>query len=86
MATIATIADPIAEVLVQGLQNIFSKKADSVTDAEGQVQEVAVSVTGVVSHAQFVSLLALTEATDTHLSAKRSGAGQRYFLTASNAK
>ena len=81
----ATIATTTAAQLTTQLGNIFSKKADAVTAADGQVQEVGVTVTGVVGHAQFLALVALSAATDTHLRADRSGAGQRFCLTADTA-
>lgn len=50
----ASIAAPVAQLLSQELQRIFSDKADSVTTADGQVQEVGVTVNGVVGHTQFL--------------------------------
>jgi hypothetical protein len=84
----STISAAVAQVIQEELQNIFSSQTASaaITITEGEVEEVGVSVTGVVGHAQFEALLKLGKATDTHLSSKRSGACQRYFFTADNAK
>lgn len=82
----ASIAAPIAAQLTTELSRIFAKKADPVSAPDGQVREVGVTVTGVVGHAQFLALVALSQATHTHLSAKRSGAGQRYFFTPQEAR
>ncbi|RZJ91268.1 MAG: hypothetical protein EOO60_08160 [Hymenobacter sp.] len=82
----ASIATATATQLTTELSKIFSKKADPVSTPDGQVQEVGVCVTGVVGHAQFLALVNLSTATQTHLSAKRSGAGQCYFFTPEEAK
>lgn len=86
--TMSTISAAVAQLIQAELHSIFATQTASValTIAEGEVQEVGVSVTGVVGHAQLEALLKLSKATDTHLSSKRSGAGQRYYLMADNAK
>ena len=84
----STISAAVAQVIQKELHSIFAGQTAStaLTTSEGQVDEIGVTATGVVGHAQFVALLLLAKATDTHLSSKRSGAGQRYFFTAENAK